>query len=94
MAGEWLQVTAVYDVEAGLRNLYVNGLLDVSIADSGVCTATTHNVYVGARANGDNSGPEAFFNGMIDDVRIYNRALSQAEVLGLAGRTAPLYKSF
>jgi len=94
VAGEWLQVTAIYDAEAGLRNLYVNGLLDVSIADSGVCAATTHNVYIGARANGANSGPEAFFNGMIDDVRIYNRSLSKAEVLGLTGRTAPMYKAF
>jgi hypothetical protein len=32
--------------------------------------------------------------GAIDDVRIYNRALSPGEVAGLAGRTAPLYKPF
>jgi len=50
MAGEWIQVTAVYNMEAGLRSVYVNGMLDVQIADSGVCAPSTHKVYIGARA--------------------------------------------
>jgi len=33
-------------------------------------------------------------NGMIDEVRIYNRALSPAEVAGLVGRPGPLYLPF
>jgi hypothetical protein len=36
-----------------------------------------------------------YFDGLIDDVRVYNRALSQAEAASLAGRTAaftqPMY---
>ncbi|NLH44305.1 MAG: LamG domain-containing protein, partial [Planctomycetes bacterium] len=35
-----------------------------------------------------------FFQGMIDDVRIYNRALSAEEAAGLAGVTTPLHKPF
>ncbi len=82
MAGQWIQVTAVYDVESGLRSLYINGMLDVQIADSGVCGASTHNVYIGARANSDNTGPEAFFYGMIfDDVRVFNRCVSAGSPL-------------
>ncbi|MFC1766350.1 LamG-like jellyroll fold domain-containing protein, partial [Planctomycetota bacterium] len=92
--GTWIQVTAVYDTEAGVRTVYFNGLVDTSIADSGVCAPTTHNVYIGARANGGNTGPEGFFNGLLDDVKVYNRALSQAEALSLAGRTEPVYKPF
>ncbi|MFC1765189.1 LamG domain-containing protein [Planctomycetota bacterium] len=34
------------------------------------------------------------FIGMIDEVRIYDRALSQAEFMGLAGRTDTVYKPF
>ena len=34
------------------------------------------------------------FTGAIDDVRIYNRALSDAEVAGLAGRTESFDKPF
>ncbi len=32
-----------------------------------------------------------YMHGMIDEVRIYNRALSEAEVAGLAGRTGPVF---
>jgi len=35
-----------------------------------------------------------WFAGAFDDVRIYDRVLSYGEVLGLTGRTAPLYESF
>ena len=33
-----------------------------------------------------------YMHGMIDDVRLYNRALSDAAVAGLAGRTGPVYQ--
>lgn len=33
-----------------------------------------------------------YMHGMIDDVRLYNRALSNAEVAGLVGRTGPVYQ--
>ena len=35
-----------------------------------------------------------FYNGVMDDVRIYGRVLSYAEVAGLAGRTKPIEKPF
>jgi hypothetical protein len=47
-------------------------------------------VKIGIRYNG--SGRQ--FTGAIDDVRIYNRVLSHAEVAGLAGRTEPFDKPF
>ena len=35
-----------------------------------------------------------FFNGQIDDARIYDRVLSAAEIASLAGRTMPFDKPF
>ncbi len=35
-----------------------------------------------------------FFYGVIDEVRVYSRPLSQEEALGLAGRTDPIFKEF
>ncbi|MCH7921093.1 MAG: hypothetical protein IIC50_24380, partial [Planctomycetes bacterium] len=35
------------------------------------------------------SGAQRWFPGSIDDVRIYDRALSSEEIAGAAGRTAP-----
>jgi hypothetical protein len=37
---------------------------------------------------------DRLFEGMFDDMRIYDRALSQDELLWLAGRTAPVSKGF
>ena len=34
------------------------------------------------------------FEGIFDDVRIYDRALTQGELLGLAGRTLPVSNGF
>ncbi len=38
--------------------------------------------------------PGNFFYGVIDEVRVYSRPLSQEEALGLAGRTEPIFKEF
>ena len=77
---EWINVAAVFDPDGGNRTVYINGILDVQVEDSNTVAASDHNLYVGARANGGNSGPEAFFNGQIDYVHIYNRALTFDEV--------------
>ena len=73
----WYHVAGVYNAAAGTLDTYVNG----NIANgtlSGVIPASqlnsTVNVNIGRRTGG------YYFNGIIDEIRIYNRALSQAEV--------------
>jgi hypothetical protein len=73
----WYHVAAVYDATARTLQLYVNG-----VAENGVSVGTVPpvqfnravNVYIGRRHDG------FFFNGTIDEVRIYSRALSAAEI--------------
>jgi len=55
---------------------------------------TQHNAYIGAITDHTNNVLYKLFNGLIDDVRIYDRALSEGEILGLTGRTAPMAKPF
>jgi hypothetical protein len=76
---EWINVAAVFDPDGGNRTVYINGILDVQIADSGAVAASDHHLFIGSRASGGNS-PEGEFNGEIDYVHIYNRALTQEEV--------------
>jgi hypothetical protein len=84
---EWIHVTCVYDNAANTKAIYVNGTQDriVTTNAGAKVAATTHNTYIGARAVSANTGPEAFFTGLLDDVRIYNRVLSEAEIRYLAG---------
>jgi regulation of enolase protein 1 (concanavalin A-like superfamily) len=81
---EWYHLAAVRDGDKKL--LYINGELDgtadVSLDPVASCD---HTVYVGARANGDNSGPETFFDGKINDLQLYCRALSHGETRYIAG---------
>ncbi len=88
---EWVHVGAVFDPAGGTRTVYINGIQDVQITDSGKVAASDHKLYVGARAKNDKSGPEAFFNGSINDLRIHSRALTLHEVRVLAGVEALPY---
>ena len=80
---EWVHVAAVR--EGTQKCLYIDGQKE-AVSDIGdYIQDCSHNVYIGARANGDNTGPEAFFNGMIDELRIFKCALTYPQVLGLLG---------
>ncbi|MHC4533160.1 MAG: protein kinase domain-containing protein [Planctomycetota bacterium] len=75
--GKWYQMTAVCD---GVKiYLYVNGRLDISGRAIGTIATNEYPVVIGE--NWENAHHE--FNGLIDDVRIYSYALSEAEVQAL-----------
>ena len=55
--------------------LYVNGVQVASKAASGAIQASTSPLWIGG-----NQPYGEYFQGLIDDVRVYNRALTQAEI--------------
>ena len=69
----WSHIAVTYD-GATLR-LYVNGTLVSSQARTGAISTSTNPLQIG----GDSIYGQ-FFQGAIDEVRIYNRALTQAEI--------------
>jgi len=71
---------------------YLNGYLDALREYDVALTIQMGDGLIGAWLNGQNVERE--WAGMIDDVRIYNRALTPAEVLWLAGKTDPVAKPF
>jgi hypothetical protein len=74
---QWIHIGCVYNSANNTKAIYVNGLLDKSVSTNGASvTPTTHNTYIGARANNTNATQESFFTGILDDVRLYDRALS------------------
>jgi len=84
--GQWCHVVGTYEYVAdgtSIMKLYVNGTPDKNLSNAvGPIQATTAELNIGRRSF---SGAEAYFNGTIDDVRIYNRALSAGEVRQLYG---------
>jgi hypothetical protein len=87
--GDWVHIVCVYDNSANTKQIYVNGILDQEVTTNAGAsiTATTHNTYIGARANSGNTGQEAYFTGLLDEIRVYNRALSVGEVEFLSDPT-------
>ncbi|MBI2035148.1 MAG: LamG domain-containing protein, partial [Candidatus Liptonbacteria bacterium] len=70
---------------SGVLGFSVNGQSDVpTTASFSAITALTKNTRLGSGALGG-----AFFIGSIDEVRVYNRALSASEILALASSTVP-----
>ncbi|TET75162.1 MAG: LamG domain-containing protein [Candidatus Aminicenantes bacterium] len=77
-SGVWYYAVATYDGSSW--KLYLNGNLDGQTAESGTILSKTPLLYIGSH----NAGPTGhYFNGMIDDVRIYNFSLSYAEQLAI-----------
>jgi len=79
---KWLHIVATYDTISGYSKMYFNGVLsDSSFIGKKIANSSTSPVRIGC-----GSGVESYynyntsFNGSIDDVLLYNRALSAKEV--------------
>jgi hypothetical protein len=73
----WYHFAAVYDAAARTMSTYVNGVLDNGFVSGTAPAAQLDapvNVNIGRRTGG------FYFNGLIDEVRIYDRALTPAEI--------------
>jgi len=75
-AGEWYHVAVVRDDDIKTIKLYVNGNLEGSNSYAGkIPVSLQGNKYLGSSGSwGD------YFNGELDEVEIYNRALSDLEI--------------
>ena len=78
----WMHVAATYD---GVTiRLYINGIQEGSMAASIAIATNSLPLSIGAQSDG-----QRFFQGALDQVRVYNRALSADEVAGLVGGSLP-----
>jgi len=84
VTNEWVHLAISCD--GTTTNIYYNGLFVTSI--------NVANTQYGQIAVGINRGMAVMFEGEIDAVRVYNRALSNAEIAGLAGLTETVPASF
>ncbi|MHC4461929.1 MAG: LamG domain-containing protein [Planctomycetota bacterium] len=75
--GQWHHAAGVYDGQN--IYLYVDGKLDTSKEASGTIKISDQPIYIGENAE----RPKRFWNGLIDDVRVYSYGLSADEVAAI-----------
>ncbi len=91
--GRWVHAAVVRDTAADELLLYCNGLLVSTAVDyTGDISSPGEDLFIGAspKENAGASGPDTvpvghLLSGMLDDVRIYDYALTQAEIVGVIG---------
>lgn len=72
----WHQCVFTYD--GTTMTLYVDGVVTASLAQTGVINTSAESVSIGAEKT--STSQTYYTNAAIDDVRIYNRALSASEI--------------
>lgn len=84
--GKWYNILVCYDLN--YIYIYINGLYDNSVAKTGNITSGDASVVIGIAGTDFSSDA---WNGSINDVRIYNRALPANEVMRLYNSTKHNY---
>ncbi len=71
--GHWYHIACTYDAGANLMRFYINGILDSSSSGNYNPTGTSEDLFIGTSVYGS-------YKGLIDDIRIWRRALSPYEI--------------
>jgi Tol biopolymer transport system component len=78
---QWHHIGLVYDLDTFHRRLYVDGILVAEDTTAVAGNPSDGGFYIGTSKDLDSG---SFFSGMLDDVRIYNAALSLEDIAALA----------
>jgi hypothetical protein len=87
----WYHIVAAFD--GNVNKMYLNGIKMDSLSANGLISNVEYPLLIGA--NPGPSGQSNYMNGKLDDIRIYNRALSEQEIQALyheGGYVPPLVK--
>jgi hypothetical protein len=88
---EWHLVTATYSSTAGRMRIWIDNTKVAERTDSsGSISTTTDNLHIGTKTPSSPTGD--FFDGRMDDVRIYDRELNQDEIAMIVDSNTPFSK--
>lgn len=71
-------VAGTYDATTGELRIYLTGVLETMLATTGAIDSQTKPLQIGGFADPNFTG--GFFTGRLDEVRLFNRALTAAEI--------------
>jgi len=78
--GGWHHVAAVYDNANDLISIYVDGQLSTTLSSTDVPKQDSGNLAIGYAIDQGSSTPGQYFNGQLDDVRIWNTARTADQI--------------
>ena len=89
--GKWVHLVAIRNTKSGTINLYADGSLVASAEDNTADISQDEDLYFGYNIDND-----MYLRGALDDVRLYNYALSDNEIdslykLGILTKNIPVY---
>ncbi len=72
----WYHIAGVFDASAGMK-IYINGVLDASLSTAGNLNSTSsQNFIIGSY----NDGTARYFDGFMDEIRVWNDARTETEI--------------
>ena len=71
--GRWQHVALTYDRDSGWASMFVDGAVAAATHFGGLTPETSGNVLIG-------TGPASYFRGAVDEVAVYERALTPFEI--------------
>jgi len=87
-ASTWYHVAVTYSKKASICKLYLNGVLDGSGATTGDRSYISNHTYnIGANNNGA-GGLEGYYDGKLDQIRVFSKALSEEDIATLYAETS------
>lgn len=79
---QWYHVAATFETGARTMRIYVDGVLEATATNQkGFVAPTLATLILGARGSAD----DEYFNGLLDDIRVFDSLLTGDEILILAG---------
>ena len=78
ITGQWAHLAATRSKATGEVTVYLNGVLENTARAGSASLDANDRVYIGA-----NTWDRVYFEGAIDDVRLYDRVLTEADIWAL-----------
>jgi hypothetical protein len=77
---EWVHIACTFDISTSTNRIYINGILDSENISTQPLNPGSGDLYIGADQYPANTA-RWWFQGMLDDVRIYNEALLEGQIV-------------
>ncbi|MFT5857484.1 MAG: hypothetical protein ACI8XO_004745, partial [Verrucomicrobiales bacterium] len=88
-ATDWVHATFIYDGTADLGTIYLNGTADSAPTAKASPNGSGNLIIGGRQGNQNGGGGEAWYNGLVDDLVVWNLILTDTQILALANGANP-----